>query len=141
MSQSQMSFSKAFIHQMGWILLLGLLNYIVSNFYPADGYTLSFSWISYIFMAIVASSSLLLAKLIIDLKPKINLTVVVFGMLSFKFLFILFFFGIYFFTKQPEGRFFVIPFMCMFFYFLIIENVYLLKYANYVFETSQRNNP
>lgn len=135
-----MPFRKAFLLLMFWIFILGILNFGLSFFYPNDGYTIPFSWLSFGFMSVLSISALLFAKLIILLKPKINLTVVVFGILSFRFLFTLFFFGIYYFMELPQGKIFVLPFMTMFFYFLFIENYYLLKYANYVFETTQRNS-
>ena len=132
-----MSFPKALISQFCWIALLGICNYFASQFYPQDGFSAQFSWLTYAFFSILTFSTVVFAKLLVMVNPKRNLTVVVFGILSARFLFTLFFFGIYFLLAKPEGKFFVLPFMVFFALFLLIENVYLLKYANYVYKNSK----
>ncbi len=135
-----MPFKKALIQLIGWVLFLGIANYLATYAYPADGFTLKFSWITYFIFSFLTLSALCFAKLLVMIDNKRNLTTVVFGILSFRFLFTLFYFGIYFLIVKPEGKFFVVPFMLMFAYYLIVENVYLLKYADYVYKKAQANN-
>jgi|GEM_PF-1930463 len=126
-----MSLKQIAINLVFWVVLITAFCFLSTQFF-ADA-TLNHSIIANaIFYALQAFAILALMGAAVKFLPIVNITMVVFALLMIRFLLSASFFVTYKLSIKPEGWFFALPFGILFVIYVIIENTYLLQYANYI---------
>lgn len=124
-----MTFIRALSLLARWLLFAGLLVWWGAPKLPTEELRLVTDW-SYRFFAGLSFLFMLAVGAIGRMAPQ-RLTMGIFALVSVRFLATATFFLIYYRTVRPESKLIVLPFGLMFVLFMILENVYALKYADY----------
>lgn len=135
-----MSLKQIAINLIFWIVLITALSFLSTHF--INDSVLNHSILTNaIFYGVQALIIIALAATAIKFLPRVNITMVVFALLMVRFLLSASFFVTYKLSVNPDGWLFTLPFGILFVIYVIIENTYLLQYANYAEKNAKQNNP
>lgn len=125
-----MSFFKTMLHLTFWLLLIGAIVYFVYPQLPTQELQ-AITRLSYIVFGFISIFLFQVTFLIEKIAPR-QITMGVFALVVVRFLAVGTFFLYFDYTYEPKSKLIVLPFGLLFIAFSIIENVYLLKYANHI---------